>query len=131
MFNKVNLIAAFVLIPFVEVGTTILLTKVVGAVVTYSLFAVSNILGLIILWFHWKKVKPFLDQMKIIVELNEEEKTRRYADPNFQKQMIDLYQFFASVILLLIPGFITDLVAFYLIYLLTRNTNIPTPQAND
>jgi UPF0716 family protein affecting phage T7 exclusion len=130
IFKKTNPVIWLILIPFVEVGTTIFLTKTLGAVVTYSLFAASNIVGLIILWFDWKRVKPYCEMMAAINKLDKEEKARRTAEPEFAKQMMEVVKFCSSVVLLLIPGFVTDSIAFYLMYQFARNADNLSPPLN-
>jgi UPF0716 family protein affecting phage T7 exclusion len=117
-------------IPFIEVATTVFLTKTFGAAITYSLFAVSNVIGLVILWFQWKTVKPYWDTMLSMNQLDEEEKARFSNDPEFHTKVAKFVQFIMSVVLLVIPGFVTDLISYYLMYAVSRSTDNAAPQIN-
>jgi UPF0716 family protein affecting phage T7 exclusion len=139
MFNfKAKFAVGLLLISLIEVGITIALAKTLGAVTTFSLFAASNIIGLVILWFRWQAFSPHWSEywLRMIAaqQLSEVEKSGQAAEPESKHDLevvsVSLTLLF-SLILLLIPGLITDLIAFQWIRTVGQQINdIPTLQTN-
>ena len=115
MPDRFKIAVILICVPFLEVGLTVLLTKTIGAALTYSLFAIPTAVGLIIQWFRWKRIKPVFYGLLKKSEAHADNKNF-FAIPAINKQMQEVLSFWTSVLLLLIPGFVTDVVAFYLMF---------------
>jgi UPF0716 family protein affecting phage T7 exclusion len=122
MPDRFKIAIILISVPFLEVGLTVLLTKTLGATLTYSLFAIPTAIGLIIQWFRWKRIKPVFYELLKKSEVYAENKNF-FAIPAIHRQMQEVASFWVSVLLLLIPGFVTDVIAFYLIFSPARRGN--------
>lgn len=100
-------------IPLIEIAATILLTKYLGALPTYVLFAALSLGGLWLQWRRWPQIKGLLKQSAdgLDVYRDDEHKLRRHEvfDPFAQWVL-----FWVVCLLLLFPGFVTDVLAFAL-----------------
>jgi len=104
-------IALLVSVPFAEVAFNIFAVKALGPALTYSLFAIPTLAGLAFHWRVWQQhVKPIYAEMKAV----------RISSKDFIKDEVYLQMFWAvttfqiSLLLVLIPGFLTDIAAFFL-----------------
>ena len=120
-----RLLVLLISIPFVEVAVTIFLTSAIGAGLTFSLFAIPTIIGLIIQWFRWKKIRLYWIEIKSLLEANaRNENSEMIHNVRLNRNAMVLINFWLSVVLLLIPGFVTDIYAFYLIFSSNKNLEL-------
>ena len=105
--EKIELWLILTLIPLVEVALTIILTKLIGGILTYSIYFISTTIGLLLQWRRWKKVESLWE---IVVHVKSK---KNYFNLEFQMAWAEIYQYWFSTILILIPGLITDAIGFY------------------
>lgn len=117
--KQIRVALILIALSFSEVAVTILMTKYLGAALTYSLFAVPTGVGLVIQWFRWQGVKNDWAEVMAIHErhkhLESEKEIRALTGtPGYTEKLIAYSYFWVSLILLLVPGFVTDIIAFSL-----------------
>jgi UPF0716 family protein affecting phage T7 exclusion len=104
------------ILPFAEVGLTVLLTRRFGAAITFALFAVPAVIGLII---QRTRYKTIIDLHKKLAEkskgLSPEEQKTQWQDYSVMYDFSLIMNYWLAVVLLLVPGLISHAVAFYLI----------------
>ncbi len=111
MNRELKFAALLIGLSFAEVAVTILFTKWLGAALTYSLFAVPTAIGLFLHWRRWQKVRVDWEVMQAILK-DAKKKITDDANAEFGKRMKRLQWFWISVALLLVPGFVSDVIAF-------------------
>lgn len=124
MMKKYIRIALFWLFPFAEVALTIFLTKQLGAGPTLLLFIVPAIIGLIIQYRHFQHIKSVWKRVdeKIEERRRREKKEKspmqdkRPTDPDEQAGCTEIVIYWLTIFLLLVPGLLSHLLAFYLMW---------------
>src|SRR5262249_20776236 len=109
-------LAAFILLSFVDVGVTVLLTKYLGALLTYGLFVGLTFAGLLIQWMRrdsmksaWRRTQASLESAK-----NEKRSNDAWLDPVVIDAFVEVEAYWFSTFLLIIPGPLTAGLAFLL-----------------
>lgn len=96
-------------------AVTILLTKYLGALVTFSLYAVPTAIGLFIQWRRKQVLKPACAKLMIVGKGKDHyQRARIMSRPAFAAAQTEIYAYWVSVILLAIPSPITAVAAFIL-----------------
>lgn len=103
---------ALLILPFAEVGVTVALTRWLGATVAYALYAVPAVFGLLIQWRRYLLVKETWQEMEIEVR---EKRKESFSDPAWLRKSWGIQVFWLTVLLLLVPGVLSHLAAFYLL----------------
>jgi UPF0716 family protein affecting phage T7 exclusion len=115
--------ALLIVLSFTEVAVTVLFSKWLGAALTYSLFAIPTAIGLFLHWHRWKQIRADWDVMQAILKNAKEtgKKMSMTDDPEtyteFVRRMQRIQWFSLSLILLLVPGFVTDVLAFCVFFM--------------
>ncbi len=109
------LLIALVLMSFLEVAITVLLTRYFGALQTYSLFAIPTLIGLFIQWRRKPIMKAAWDKMDYGVRKGDTyEQRMRGTRPSAIMPFVEVFTYWVSVLLLAIPGPLTALIGFCL-----------------
>lgn len=106
--NTLIIIAMIVILSLADFGTTILCTRWMGSALTYTLFAVPMLIGLLIQWRRWQVMKAAEAQRK---NLSDEERWQVMP-----KMMTEMAAWSIISVLLLIPGLVTAGIAFGLMF---------------
>lgn len=107
------LIIALVVMSFLEVAITVLLTKYFGALLTYSLFAIPTIIGLFIQWRRKPMMNAAVDRMGPgFGKGSTYEQRMQTTRPSVIVPQTEFFLYWGSVLLLAIPGPITALLGF-------------------
>lgn len=108
-------------LPFVEIAVTVLLTRWLGAIWTFALFAVPALIGLSVQWLRYPEIKRIWNESGArLKELGSESKDVLTHDDLFQQQFSEVIFYWIATVLLLIPGLVTHLIAFALIWAPTK-----------
>jgi UPF0716 family protein affecting phage T7 exclusion len=112
--KQIRWIVALVCLSFVEVAVTVLLTKYLGALLTYSLFAIPTTVGLFI---QWRRKDVMREAWAMTAQAFRENKhkseiLRIMSRPEYAAAQAEVHTYWASVLLLAIPGPLTAAIAF-------------------
>ena len=115
--------ALLVFISIGEVGLTVFLTHKFGAKLTYSAFLITTLTGLIIDWVRLPKFKVNLKIFKKYTVDSSASKKEFYDNipHEYFYSMIEVFSYVLSIILFLVPGFITDALGFLVLTPFIRN----------
>lgn len=118
-----KVIIALAIISLCEVGLTVFLAHRFGAKLTYSAFLITTFIGLVIDWSRWPKFKKNLKIFKSYIKNASTSKEEFYKNIPLEyfNSMVEVCSYIISLILFLIPGFITDGLGFMLLLPYTRN----------
>src|SRR5690348_8577352 len=105
------------MLPFAEVGLTVLLTRRFGAVITFALFAGPAVIGLIIQRNRYKAISALQEEWSAKYKgLDDEERKTQIQDSLAMYNLSMIMNYWLAVVLLLVPGLISHALAFYLIF---------------
>ena len=125
------LIVLLIALPFVEVAATVYLTSWLGAIVTYSLFAIPTVAGLFIQWRRWPRMRSqfneVLAEVKATGETKPSDPREKWGSEATYRDWTEVLAFWVATVLLFIPGFVTDAVAFALMLPWVRERLFPSP----
>jgi UPF0716 family protein affecting phage T7 exclusion len=115
---------ALISLPFVEFGIMTYATSILGARAFWWLTA-PGALGLLVPLYHWKYLKadldfPYYAGKRMSSRHKRGRKSREMRPDLLEVTASNLSGFFGCVLLLLIPGVLTDAVALYWMYFLIR-----------
>ena len=108
-----------------EIGATILLTKEIGMVRTYQLFVVTLAVGLLMQGLSWWRLKKSAKiSLNEVFDRNKGLKGKKYQaavvnDPDYYEAFDNTTRYarwWASFILLFVPGFFTHVLAFLVMF---------------
>ena len=114
---------AMLLYPFAEFGATVLLTRWLGAPTAFAFYAVPAAVGLLVQRHRFGWVKAFWRELD---SSSKKSKKRTWTDTESSK-LWAIQFYWLTVILLLVPGVLSHIVA---IYLLVRTPRFPGSNAS-
>lgn len=98
----------FIVVPLLDVATILLVAEYTGALLALLIVVISSMTGLALCLRYARRIKARSDDLK-----------RQYlGDAPPDLQLIDAYDAFTNLILMFLfiyPGFISDIVAFFLV----------------
>lgn len=109
--------------PFVEIGTTLLLTRLLGGWIVFFLFAIPALIGLFIQWRRFPTIKSMWAGIKDMLDRTGKDTPERKAlstNPAYWEPMYELQFYVVATILLLVPGLLSHILAFMFIIPPTR-----------
>lgn len=119
---ELQVAGVLILVSFCEVGVTVLFTRYLGALLTYSLFAIPTTVGLFIQWQRkliaaaaWRKVGQEFQKG------NTYEARMLRTRPHFVSTSVEVASYWIATFLFFIPGPLTVLIAFSLTLPIVRN----------
>lgn len=112
---------ALVPLSFAEFGTTISLTRWLGAPIAFALYAVPALAGLFAAWRLYPKAKSRWRHPLELKGLAEDERNALIYDPAWQAGMGRYFAYWTPVWVMLVPGVISHLVAFFMLLRCARD----------
>lgn len=111
-------IIIFVLIAtaFGEIALNVHLTRWLGPLVTYALFAIPTAIGLVLQLRRWPAIITMWWEISVLYPT----RRRKLLPRGVMERYSYISFYYLSIVLLLIPGFLTDVVAFYFVLRLPR-----------
>lgn len=112
-----KIIPFILIISLVEVAATVMLAKSIGALQTYSLFAIPTLFGLLIQWRRRHLMQEAWGEVKENFDMGDTYECRMLRTrPSFIADLYEIFSYWMSIALLLIPGPLTALAGFSLLF---------------